>query len=52
MAIVDGLPVGLVLIGRPHDEARLLAVAHAVEEALGLAAAGALTPAWRATLDC
>ncbi len=51
MAVVDGLPVGMALIGRPHDEARLLAVAHAVEEALGLAAAGALAPAWRATAD-
>jgi Asp-tRNA(Asn)/Glu-tRNA(Gln) amidotransferase A subunit family amidase len=44
MGLVAGLPVGLVLIGRPHTEDVLLAVGHAVEEALGVV--GTLTPAW------
>lgn len=35
----DGLPVGLQLIGPPRGEARLLQVALAVEERLGLSAA-------------
>ena len=43
---VAGLPVGLVVVARAHDEARLLAVGHVVEAALGLRASGALTPAW------
>ncbi len=47
MGLVGGLPVGLALLGRPHQEARLLAVGHAVEELLGLRAAGLLEPAWR-----
>ncbi len=46
MGLVDGLPVGLVLIGPPNSEARLLAIGHAVEEAIGLGRAGALTPTW------
>ena len=46
MGLVDGLPVGLVLIGWPRSEARLLAIGHAVEEAIGLRTAGALTPSW------
>jgi amidase len=46
MGLVGGLPVGLVLIGKPHSEARLLAAGHAVEEALGLREAGLLAPAW------
>ena len=29
----DGLPIGLQLIGHPHDEARLLRLAHAFEQA-------------------
>ncbi len=40
----DGLPVGLVLVGRPHSEALLLAAGHAVERALGVA--GTLVPTW------
>lgn len=47
MGLVAGLPVGLVLIGRPHSEALLLAAGHAVEEALGLALAPSWTPAGR-----
>ncbi len=46
MGLVDGLPVGLVLIGKAYSEARLLAIGHAVEEAIGLRAAGALMPTW------
>ena len=44
MGLVAGLPVGLVLVGRPHAEAALLAVGHAVEEALGVV--GTLAPTW------
>jgi amidase len=46
MGLVEGLPVGLVLIGRPRTERRLLAVGDAVERHLGLVADGALAPAW------
>ena len=28
----DGLPVGLQVVGRPHDDGRLLSIARAVEE--------------------
>jgi Asp-tRNA(Asn)/Glu-tRNA(Gln) amidotransferase A subunit family amidase len=34
-ATADGLPVALQLVGPPLGETRLLAVAHALEEALG-----------------
>jgi Asp-tRNA(Asn)/Glu-tRNA(Gln) amidotransferase A subunit family amidase len=34
--LVNGLPVGLQIVGRPRDEATVLRVAYAVEEALGL----------------
>ena len=44
MGLVKGLPVGLVLIGRPHTEALLLAAGHAVEQAIGVA--GTLVPTW------
>ncbi|MEO5634712.1 amidase family protein [Gaiella sp.] len=47
MGLADGLPVGLVLIGQAYAEEKLLAIGHAVEEALGLRAAGVLMPAWR-----
>ena len=42
MGLVGGLPVGLVLIGQASSEAKLLAVGHAVESALGLREAGML----------
>jgi len=46
MGLVGGLPVGMVLIGRPESELRMLAVAHEIEHTLGLRASGALTPTW------
>jgi Asp-tRNA(Asn)/Glu-tRNA(Gln) amidotransferase A subunit family amidase len=46
MGVVAGLPVGLVIIGRPRSEARLLAAGHVLERLLGLRDRGALTPAW------
>lgn len=33
--VVDGLPVGLMVVGKRHDDATVLRVAHAVEEAVG-----------------
>jgi amidase len=45
-ALVEGLPVGLGLIGRPGSERTLLAAA-AVVEAAGPWASGSLRPAWR-----
>jgi amidase len=47
MGLVGGLPVGLALIGQAHSEAKLLAIGHAVESALGLRNAGALAPTWK-----
>jgi amidase len=44
MGLVGGLPTGLVLIGRPHSEALLLAAGHEVEATLGLV--GTLVPTW------
>ena len=44
MGLVSGLPVGLVLIGRPHSEQLLLAAGHAVEQVIGVA--GTLRPTW------
>ena len=46
MGLAAGLPVGMVLIGRPHCEARLLAVGHALEEALDLRSGNASAPTW------
>jgi amidase len=46
IGLVGGLPVGMVLIGPPHSEARLLAVGHAVEACLDLRSAGAFAPTW------
>lgn len=42
MDVVAGLPVGLALIGRPREESTLVAVGHAVEQALGVDT----TPGW------
>ena len=47
MGLVDGLPVGLVLIGQAHAEAKLFAVGHAIESVLGLRDTGALAPPFR-----
>ena len=44
MGVVDALPVGLSLVGRPGSEATLLAVAAAFEREVGLVASGALAP--------
>jgi amidase len=46
MGLVAGLPVGLVLIGRPRSEARLVAAAHAIETALDLDAGQQWRPTW------
>lgn len=46
LGLVAGLPVGMVLIGRPHCEARLLAVGHAVEACLDLRSGDAFMPTW------
>jgi amidase len=46
MGHVHGLPVGLVLIGRPHTEGGLIAAAHAVESVIGLQGTDALVPTW------
>lgn len=46
MGLVEGLPVGLTLVGRPHSEWTLLATAHRVEAVLqrhGVVS----TPTWR-----
>ncbi len=47
MGLVDGLPVGLSIVGRPNSEASMIAVGHAFEQALGMAAAGEFRPRWR-----
>ncbi len=44
MGLVEGLPVGLSIVGRPGAEPTLLAVAQHFEALLGLVASGALTP--------
>ena len=36
----------MVLIGRPHSEARLLAVGHAIEARLDLRSDTAFAPSW------
>jgi amidase len=47
MSVVAGLPVGLALIGRPHEEATLVAVGHAVEAVLGVE----IAPTWSPSVD-
>jgi amidase len=44
LAQADGLPVGVMLVGRQFDDARLLAVASTCERALGWAAVRAAQP--------
>jgi amidase len=44
MGLIDGLPVGLAIVGRPGSEPTMLAVAVGFESALGLVANGALVP--------
>ena len=47
MGLVEGLPVGLSIVGRPGSEAVLLAVAHMFETTLSLNESGALVPMFR-----
>jgi Asp-tRNA(Asn)/Glu-tRNA(Gln) amidotransferase A subunit family amidase len=44
MGLVEGLPVGLSIVGRPGDEGVMLVVAARFERILGLVAANALAP--------
>jgi amidase len=46
MGLVEGLPVGLALVGRPGSEGTLLAAAHAIEIGVGLVSSGGLRPTW------
>jgi len=48
MGLVDELPVGLSLVGRPGSEAELLAAAAGFERAAGLVSSGALTAGFAA----
>jgi len=42
---VDGMPVGLQVIGRPFDEGRMLQFCYCLEEALGIKGRLAVSPA-------
>jgi Asp-tRNA(Asn)/Glu-tRNA(Gln) amidotransferase A subunit family amidase len=48
MGVVNGLPVGLSLVGRPGTEPVLLAAAAGLEREAGLLASGELTPGFLA----
>lgn len=50
MGVVDGLPVGFSIVGQAGSEPLLIAVGHALEQALGLTGSPALRPAWRAPI--
>lgn len=47
MGLVDGLPVGLSILGPAHAEPALIALGHAFEQALGLYGDGGLRPLWK-----
>jgi Asp-tRNA(Asn)/Glu-tRNA(Gln) amidotransferase A subunit family amidase len=46
MGLVDGLPLGLALVGGPGSEAVLLSAAAAIEQLLGLDVDGAWRPSF------
>jgi amidase len=46
MGLIDGLPVGLTLVARPHQEWTLLALARDIEAVIGLDVAST-RPTWR-----
>jgi Asp-tRNA(Asn)/Glu-tRNA(Gln) amidotransferase A subunit family amidase len=48
MGVVDDLPVGFAIVGRPGSEATILAVAGALEAELGLVQSDALVPRYLA----
>lgn len=47
MGVVDELPVGLGVIGRPRTEPHLMAIGAAIETVIDLVGTAALHPAWR-----
>ncbi len=47
MGIVDGLPVGLAIVGRAHDESRMLALGETVMKVLGTRASDGFKPEFR-----
>ena len=48
MGLVSGLPVGLVISGRAHDEARMLALGSELMKHLGTRPEDGFTPEFRA----
>ncbi|MEY4347634.1 MAG: hypothetical protein RIS43_53 [Actinomycetota bacterium] len=47
MGLVDGLPVGFTIIGRPQDEARMLALGEVAMKAFGTRASDGFRPEFR-----